>query len=115
MTVGYDPRFRKHAMVAAAATCATLLFGLAVRPLMHFGVLPLFLAPVLISADLGRRRAGLIATAISIPVAAYVFVPPAWSFDIGSDGLTRLLLFAVDAVLISVLVGGERQVMASPA
>ena len=115
MTLDHDDRLRTQAVLATAVTCLTVLFALAFTPMMSFGALPLFLVPVLISADMGRRRAGLIATAVSIPLAAYIFVPPAWSFDIGSDGLMRLTLFAVDAVLISVLVGSERQVIASPA
>ena len=59
MTLGHDDRLRKHAVLAAAVTCATVLFGLAFAPAMSFGVLPLFLVPVMISADVGRTRAGL--------------------------------------------------------
>lgn len=113
MTIGYDERLRKQCLLATATTCATVAFGLAFKPLMSFGALPLFLAPVLLSADWGRTRAGLIATAVSIPVAAYVFVPPAWSWDIGADGLLRLAVFAADAVLISVLFGGDRKELRS--
>lgn len=105
MTIGYDERLRTQAMLAASTTCATVVFGLAFRPMMTFGVLPLFLAPVLMCATLGSRRAGLIATAVSVPVAAYVFVPPAWSWAIDLDGCLRVLLFAIDAVLISALFG----------
>jgi K+-sensing histidine kinase KdpD len=105
MTIGYDERLRKQFVLATATTTATVVFGLAFRPLMNFGVLPLFLAPVMMCATLGSRRAGLIATAVSIPVAAYVFIPPAWSWAIQLDGLIRLSLFAADAVLISALLG----------
>ena len=105
MTLGYDERLRKQAVLAAGSTCATLVFGLAFAPMMSFGVLPLFLVPVLMSAQFGSRRAGLIATAVSIPVAAYVFIPPAWSWAIGIDGSARLAMFAMDALLVSVLFG----------
>ena len=107
MIVGYDENLRKHALLATSATCATIVFGLAFRRMMSFGVLPLFLAPVLMSAMLGSRRAGLIATAVSVPVAAYVFVPPTWSFAIQLDGVARLALFAIDAVLVSLLFGAS--------
>ena len=115
MTLGYDDRLRKQAVLAAAVTCATVVFGLAFGPAMSFGVLPLFLVPVMISAEVGRTRAGLIATAISVPVAAYIFVPPAWSFDIAPDGIARLALFAVDAVLVSWFFGEKPKAVASPA
>src|ERR1051326_1717198 len=101
MTVGYDERLRKQCLLAASSTLVTVVFGLAFRPLMSFGVLPLFLVPVLISADFGSRRAGLMATAVSIPVAAYVFVPPEWSWALDSDAVMRLAIFALDGVLIS--------------
>jgi len=115
MTFGYDEQLRMQTVLAAAVTCATVLFGLAFAPAMSFGVLPLFLVPVMISADTGRTRAGLIATAISVPVAAYIFVPPAWSFDLAPDGIARLALFAADGILISWFVGDKREVVDSPA
>lgn len=115
MTLGYDERLRKQTVLAAAVTSATVVFGLAFGPAMSFGVLPLFLVPVMICADVGRTRAGLIATAISVPVAAYIFVPPAWSFDLAPDGIARLALFALDAVLISWFFGEKRAVVESPA
>ena len=115
MTLGYDERLRKQAVLATAVTCATVVFGLAFAPAMSFGVLPLFLVPVMICADIGKTRAGLIATAISVPVAAYIFVPPAWSFDLAPDGIMRLALFAADGVLISWFVGGKNNVVARPA
>ena len=105
MTLGYDDQLRKHLVLATATTCTTVVFGLAFGPMMSFGVLPLFLAPVLMCALLGSRRAGLIATAVSIPTAAFVFIPPDWSFEVTDEGLLRLALFAADAVLISVLFG----------
>ena len=114
MTLGYDDQFRKHCVLAAATTCTTVVFGLAFRPMMTFGVLPLFLAPVLMCAVLGSRRAGLIATAASIPLAAFVFIPPDWSFEVTDEGLLRLAVFAADAILISVLFG-ERTPCPSPA
>jgi K+-sensing histidine kinase KdpD len=113
MTLGYDERLRKQTMLAAAVTCATALFGLAFGHAMNFGVLPLFLVPVMICAEVGRTRAGLIATAISVPVAAYIFVPPAWSFDLAPDGIMRLALFAADAVLISCFFGAKQKEVVS--
>jgi K+-sensing histidine kinase KdpD len=109
MTLGYDERLRKQCLLAAATILITVVFGLAMRSLMSFGVLPLFLVPVLMSAQFGSRRAGLIATAVSVPVAAYVFVPPAWSWAIHIDGVVRVAIFAADAVLISVLFGSGRK------
>ena len=107
MTVGHRERLHRQCLLATATTLVTVVFGLAIRSLMNVAVLPLFLVPVVMSAQFGRRRAGLIATAVSVPVAAYVFVPPEWSWAIHIDGVVRVGIFALDAVLISVLCGSQ--------
>jgi PAS domain S-box-containing protein len=50
---------------------------------------------VLVSATYGNTRAGMLSLALSTVVVEYVFLPPTFRVDLGSEGLRSLLLFLV--------------------
>ena len=60
---------------------------------------PLFFVAVMMSAVYGGLAAGLIATVLSTGATAFFFMGPQHSFDIGSDDVFRLSVFAVVALL----------------
>jgi signal transduction histidine kinase len=70
----------------------------------------LFFAAVMVSACYGGLGPGLLATALSVLVLDYFFVPPLYSLEIGlADGM-RLGVFVTVAILISSLNAARRQV-----
>ncbi|HEY0378085.1 MAG TPA: PAS domain S-box protein [Pyrinomonadaceae bacterium] len=61
----------------------------------------LFYAAIMLSAWYGGRRPGLFATALSALLSAYLFLPPAYSFNVGFEGVLLLLVFmAVSFVIV---------------
>ncbi len=93
--------------LAVASTVMTGIVAFAADPYLDVSLLPLFLAPVLLSAAFGNGRAALLATSLSILIAAYVFVPPAWSWDIGAQGALQIALFGSSSLAISLLADGS--------
>jgi PAS domain S-box-containing protein len=90
--------------VAAAVTALACLPYLAAGPpdvgsdLKYFG----FTLAVLISAILGGLGPGLLSTGLAAFVSAYLLLPPIFSLHIDSEErTTRLLLFAVEGVLLT--------------
>jgi PAS domain S-box-containing protein len=85
--------------VAVAALLVALIPGLPTR-----APFALFLASIIfISVYTGLGEA-LLATALSAVVAAYLFIPPAHTFRIGFEGLSRLASFMFLALLISFMI-----------
>jgi PAS domain S-box-containing protein len=69
-----------------------------IRPYAWF----LFYPAVFLSAALGGLEGGLIATALSVLIAWYLFIPPQWSFAIAKPAdVVSIVLFSLCGVLLS--------------
>lgn len=73
----------------------------------------LFYAAVMLSAWHGGRRPGLLATALSTLLSAYLFMPPAFSLNIGLEGVLLLLVFVAVSLIIVYLMERTRRAEAS--
>ncbi len=81
----------------AAATALTLVLWPYIQPSSS----PLFFVAVMASSLYGGLAAGLMATAASAASTAFFFMTPRFTFDVGTDDLFRLAVFAVAAVVTS--------------
>src|SRR4051794_20978810 len=63
----------------------------------------LFYVPVIAAALYGGVGPALLAIALSLSVTTYLFLPPLHSFDIGQDGLIRLVTFFLISLMISLV------------
>ncbi|MCS3804108.1 PAS domain S-box-containing protein [Chromobacterium alkanivorans] len=69
-----------------------------VRPYAWF----LFYPAVFIAAALGGLAGGLVATAVSVPLVWYLFIPPQWSFAIARpQDAVSIVLFALCGLILS--------------
>jgi PAS domain S-box-containing protein len=84
--------------VVLAATITWLI-----SPLSEHIPFTLFYVAVMLSTLSGGRRPGLLATALSALLSAYLFLPPASSLAIGLEDLLQLGIFLFVALLISSL------------
>src|SRR4051812_38510360 len=64
----------------------------------------LFYVPVIVAALYGGRGPALLAIALSLAAATYLFLPPVYTFDIGFDGLIRLVTFFFISLMISIII-----------
>ena len=87
-----------HYLSAVGAVCAAALAGALIRPWAG-PVSAVFIPAVIIPAIYDGLGPALLATFLSTVTLAYFFVPPVYSFDIGFDDFTRLLVFAVVALI----------------
>ncbi|HYJ45985.1 MAG TPA: DUF4118 domain-containing protein, partial [Pyrinomonadaceae bacterium] len=63
----------------------------------------LFYVPVIVAALYGGRGPALVAIALTLLVAGYLFLPPLYTFEIGQEGLIRLVTFFLIALMISLV------------
>ena len=91
--------------LVAAATALTWLLWPYVQP----SSTPLFFVAVMASALYGGIVAGLTTTILSTAVIALLFMPPVFSFDIGSDDAFRLVIFGGVALLTNSMAAERRR------
>ena len=96
--------------VAAAAVALALLVQLLLSFLLADGAssypFMVFFAAIMVGAYFGGLRPGLLATALSTVLAWYFFISPQYSFQLVGIGQgLRLVLFALEGAVISLLVG----------
>ncbi len=65
----------------------------------------MFFGAVIVSTWYGGKNPGLLATSLSAVVSTYFFVDPAYSLQLDFSNSLRLLLFILQGILISVLLG----------
>lgn len=86
----------------AGATLLKLLLGTVIQQESPF---ILFFGTVMLAAWLGGRRAGLLATVLSVLSADFFFMTPYFSFSPENTGqILRLVVFLVEGTLASLLV-----------
>lgn len=107
--VKFNWQIRNYGVAIAAVLIATLLM-LALNP--HIDLTKasflLFFGAVTFTAWYGGRNPGLLATLLSMLSAKYFFLEPLLSLDLTLASGARMVLFALQGVLISILVGALR-------
>jgi len=104
------PRVLLYYAVAVLSVAAAVLAGLAVdRFLEAAPFVSLFLCAVLLAAWLGGAGPGLFATGLSILAFDYFFIPPVHSLIVGSEGVLRIALFAITALVVVWVSAAQRR------
>jgi K+-sensing histidine kinase KdpD len=94
MTVSLRQAVLPFGLVAAAAALTWVLW-----PYVQPSSTPLFFVAVMAASLYGGIVAGLITMILSTAAIALLFMPPVFSFDIGSDDAFRLVVFGGVALL----------------
>lgn len=102
--------FRYGATAAIITITALLRFSLD-DPLQQFPLL-LFIPAVLLCALMFDRGSGFFATILSAAVAAYLFIAPRFSFDIGARNTFGIFLFVLIGFTMSAVTEALRQTIA---
>src|SRR3712207_3220364 len=98
-------RYAVALLLSALALLLTWLF----QSFMERNLFLWFFAAIVISAWYGGLLPGLLVTLIATIGISYFFLPPYGSFAIGGEGLLRLGVFALVALLISSLTEARRR------
>jgi PAS domain S-box-containing protein len=98
----------KYAVALASVFSAAVLARFMERCWHSTPYVSLFFCGIIASAWFGGFRPGLLASALSVLVFAYFFLPPGYSLLVNSNELPRLFLFAVSAVLVGLLCAAQR-------
>jgi K+-sensing histidine kinase KdpD len=98
-----------HYGVAVGAAALATLFTLLLWPFIQTSFFPLFSLAVLVSAWVGGLGPGLLTTALAGLMNAYFFLLPFYSLAVAVDGLLKIGVFTLVAVLISVLTDRRKQ------
>ncbi len=98
------------AIGAVAAACAATFV---LRSLMGPSVSLLFFPAVIVTAVYGGYGPALLATVLSTAALAFFFVAPFYSFEIGTDDIIRLAVFAGVAVVTASVSSARRRAEAA--
>jgi PAS domain S-box-containing protein len=90
-------------LLAVVAVGAALLVTLALAPLNQPVRVAFFYVAVVVSAYYGGLRVGIFAIILSALVAGFFLFPPAYSFNLGSNGFLQLGIFVAVALTITLL------------
>lgn len=95
---------------AIATVLAALLLMLGLDPVLHLtqASFLLFFGAVTVSALYGGRSPGIAATLLSALLANYFFLPPQYQWTLDLPAVARMLLFILQGILISHLLGALR-------
>ncbi|WP_051469917.1 PAS domain S-box protein [Fischerella sp. PCC 9605] len=96
--------------VTALGVAVALLFMQLLNPWLPMTQSPflLFFAAVTVSAWYGGRGPGIFATLLSALFANYFFIVPVYKFTLDPLSFSRLLIYILESILISVLCGALR-------
>jgi len=87
--------------VAVLSVVAALVAALLLEPHVHNSpFVSLSLCAIMFSAWFGGLGPGLLATALSVAVFIYYFIPPIGSFEVAPTDLPRIVLLAVTALFV---------------
>ena len=107
MTVSLRQAVLPFGLVAAAAALTWVLW-----PYVQPSSTPLFFVAVMAASRYGGIVAGLVTTILSTAAIALLFMPPVFSFDIGSDDGFRLVVFGGVALLTNSMAAERRRAQA---
>src|SRR5919202_159129 len=86
-------------MVLVAAAVTWLVPGMGER--IPFA---LFYIPIIVAALYGGLGPGLLTVVLSLLLGTYLFIPPAYSFNIGWDGLIRVSTFFIVSLAVTLVI-----------
>jgi PAS domain S-box-containing protein len=96
-------------LVAVLAVALATLFTLLLWPLMKPAAMPLFFAAVMVSAWAGGLGPGLLATGLSALTMEYVFMASLYAQGRWYEGVIRVEIFVLVALVISALNAARRR------
>ncbi|MBF2051824.1 MAG: PAS domain S-box protein [Elainella sp. C42_A2020_010] len=98
-------------VVATGSVVIALLLMFGLDPWLGMTETPflLFFGSVPIAALYRGRRGGLIATVLSALLANYFFIAPIYAFSLDTVGSSRTIIFLLEGILISILIGSLRR------
>jgi PAS domain S-box-containing protein len=102
-------KYAVPAIVAIGAPAAAMGIGLAAGLEGRSGVVAMFFVAVLIATLVGGLAFGLLAVIVSYVPLAYFFIAPLHSFAPQTAGVIALGAFVVGAVLMAIVLDGERR------
>lgn len=94
------------AVAAVGAAVAATWF---LQPWIAPSLSILFFPAVILSAIYGGYGPALLATVLSTVALAYLFIPPAFSLNVGADDAVRLLVFAVVSLVTAGISSARRR------
>src|SRR3954463_6213910 len=97
-----------YAVAVLGVTAAVIANLLLASYLQSSSTLFLFLCAIIFAAWLGGVGPGLFATALSVVVFDYFFLPPIYSFDLMLSDLPRIALFVLASVFVVGLMARQR-------
>jgi signal transduction histidine kinase len=100
-------RYRWYAIAIGAVAVATVVTEVC-QPLLGPSISLFFFPAIMVVAIYGGYGPAILATVLSTSAAAYFFVPPQGSLDIGVDDAIRLTVFAGIGVTIAGLSSARR-------
>ncbi len=92
-------------LVVVFALLITMLIWPLIKPLAS----PLFLAAIMVTAWRGGRVPGLLATILSGLSLDYFFVPPQYHLGGSWEDISRLIVLAIEGLVISLLIASRRE------
>src|SRR5207237_9722067 len=98
---------------AVGAVAAATAFTFLLRGLMGPSISLLFFPAVILTAVYGGYGPALLATVLSTASLAFFFVPPIFSFEVGTDYIIRLAVFAAGGVVTASISDARRQAEAA--
>src|SRR5215212_11860512 len=94
----------RYGLAVAAVAAASVVTAFAL-PLVSRSIFIFYIAAVVATAWAGGRGPGLVATALSVLVADYLFIPPLGAHPSDAADLFALAMFAAVSVFVSSLSG----------
>ena len=110
MSVNPSGIFRQ-CLVAIASVGLVFAVTMVLTAFVKTDVSAIYVAAVIFAAWRGGLGAGLIATLLSVVIAAFFFLSPIYTFSI-EEGVVELIVFALAAVLVSSLAAGRERALA---
>src|SRR2546428_6562868 len=95
---------------AVLSVALALLITLVMWPLVRPTSSPLFLVAIVITAWLGGRGPGFLATILSGAVIDYLFITPQFQLSGAWDDLSRLTVFTVEGFTLSWVIASRKQI-----
>jgi signal transduction histidine kinase len=105
-------RYRWYAIAIGAVAVATVITEVC-QPLLGPSISLFFFPAIMVVAIYGGYGPAIFTTVMATASAAFFFVPPTGSLDIGADDAIRLTVFAGIGVTIAALSAGRRAALES--
>lgn len=103
--------FRRYS-IAVSSVAAVFGLTMLLTNFIQTDVSALYVVAVMFAAWRGGLGAGLFATALSVAIATFFFLPPVYSFALKAEGIVELIVFSLAAILIGSLSAARENALA---